>query len=300
MKLNDTSLYGIYASIISSLMYVLGDMVYKSYDTPSSFQMILFVNTLFLIVSIGLNHSFKLGFKLRGNFRLIFFRAIFGFSSGILLFYLLKHISLADVTIFAQTSAIFAPLLAFVFLKEHLNRFQVLAIIIGFMGIVLMIKPSLALENSIDYIVGVLFGLVLALAYIGNRELRRHYGAMNVTYLLSMHYIVFVALIYSISDAFGFHEVKTLFVPINSITPAIWMAIVIVSLFYYLGVIFKTKSYMLDRVGVASIASYSKVPFALIAGWIIGDQIDLGWMGMVGAFLIIISGVLLVLSKRRK
>ncbi|HIP30302.1 MAG TPA: EamA family transporter, partial [Sulfurospirillum arcachonense] len=105
---------------------------------------------------------------------LLFFRGLMGFMALVAFFYNIAHISLADAMTFSRTSPMFTALLAFWFLKEKIGTREILALIVGFIGIIFIMKPD-GLQLELTDILGLLSGVGAALAYTSVKELKKYY-----------------------------------------------------------------------------------------------------------------------------
>ena len=69
-------------------------------------------------------------------------RSVFGTIGLVFNFYAISHISLADSTIIQKLSPFVIIILSYIFFKEKMTRFQLTAIIIAFIGVGFIIKPT--------------------------------------------------------------------------------------------------------------------------------------------------------------
>lgn len=98
-------------------------------------------------------------------------RAVVGFFALVLFFYAIKHLPLATAITLNYTSAIFLGLLTPLFLHEKPHKIIFIALILGFFGIVLLLKPSLSGQDLFAMGVGLLSGLGAAFAYMLVKQL---------------------------------------------------------------------------------------------------------------------------------
>ena len=97
---------------------------------------------------------------------LLLFRALIGFASMLVFFYNIAHIPLADAITFSRTAPIFTAILAFFFLKEKIGWKGWVAVFIGFIGIVCVMKPNGLMLSKTD-LFGLFSGLGAALGLGG-------------------------------------------------------------------------------------------------------------------------------------
>lgn len=103
-------------------------------------------------------------------------RALVGFISLVLFFYAIAHLHLATAVTLNYTSplflALFMPFLLHQEYRESLpKRILYIAVAIGFMGVVLLLKPTLQSSDALAGAVGLASGAGAAIAYINVKQL---------------------------------------------------------------------------------------------------------------------------------
>lgn len=98
-------------------------------------------------------------------------RALVGFASLVLFFYAISKLALATAITLNYTSPLFLAIFMPLFLKDELHhekskKWLYGAIILGFVGVVLLLKPSIHSNNWVAGAVGLLSGIGASLAYI--------------------------------------------------------------------------------------------------------------------------------------
>lgn len=83
-------------------------------------------------------------------------RCLLGVTGILLIFQGLRLLPLADATTIGFTSPIFATLLSILFLNEKVGRHRWAAVIVGFLGVLLMVRPG---AEGAPPLLGVLFAL---------------------------------------------------------------------------------------------------------------------------------------------
>lgn len=113
---------------------------------------------------------------------LLTMRAGFGFISTIFVFMAAtQDYPIANVSLLSSTSTIFALIAACVWLKESMNNYQKITLVIAFIGVVFILKPSL---NVIDWpsLYGLLGGLFAGIAYTVIRRLKDEVSPYTLTF----------------------------------------------------------------------------------------------------------------------
>ncbi|PPC87914.1 MAG: EamA family transporter [Methylotenera sp.] len=98
-------------------------------------------------------------------------RALVGFASLVLFFYAIAHLPLATAVTLNYTSALFLALLMPLMLHEKPKPILYAMILLGFVGVVMLLKPSFAKQDLIAGAVGLLSGFGAAFAYVHVKQL---------------------------------------------------------------------------------------------------------------------------------
>ena len=97
-------------------------------------------------------------------------RSALGIVSILCVFQTLTLLPLADATTLSFTAPIFASLLSFLILKEAVGPRRWAAVAVGFIGVIIVMRPIPGIMGAADYVVpleGIVFGLVAALLTAG-------------------------------------------------------------------------------------------------------------------------------------
>ena len=84
-------------------------------------------------------------------------RSLFGLAAMYCFFYALANLALADAVLLNFTAPLFIPFIALLWLRETVSRHVIAAIVIGFAGILLVLKPGIGLFNPAS-LIGLAFG----------------------------------------------------------------------------------------------------------------------------------------------
>ena len=257
---------------------------------------VTFFRNIFGVVLVGLS-IWRVPLKQRGGkFLLLIFRGSMGFAALLAYFYIMAHIPLGEAVTYNKTSPIFVAIFAYIFLKEKLHPSALVAIVLGFVGIVLVAQPEAGGFDKYD-ILGIFSGIGAALAYTSIRELRKYYdtraivmsfmGVGTVAPLLLMLVTPYI----DVSKDFDWMFAR--FVLPHG---AEWFYVSAVGIFATMSQLLMTKAYELTKAGIVGTISYSNIVFAVIIGVLLGDPIPDIWTTL-GIILVIISGLLVALPK---
>ncbi len=119
------------------------------------------------------------------NYKWLFIRCFFGTLGIVLNYYALDHLILSDASIIFRLSTIFVLILSFIFLKEKLDVDHIIPIIIGFIGLFIVVRPSFtsSLEN---YLVAIIGAISASIAYMSLRVLGKTDNSHMIVFSFSM------------------------------------------------------------------------------------------------------------------
>lgn len=125
-------------------------------------------------------------------------RAVVGFISLALFFYAIAHLPLATAITLNYTSPLFLALfMPFLLQNEHKNhnaKIQLYgAVVLGFIGVVLLLKPTLHSNDALAGALGLASGIGAAVAYINVKQL----GNLNEPDWRTVYYFTLVSTIAS-------------------------------------------------------------------------------------------------------
>jgi len=258
---------------------------------------VTFFRNIFGVVLVGIA-IWKVPLKQTGGKPLLlFFRGAMGFLALLAYFYIMAHIPLGEAVTYNKTSPIFVAIFAYLFLNEKLPKSALVAVVIGFMGIVLVAQPEGGSFDKYD-ILGIFSGIGAALAYTSIRELRKYYDTRAI--VMSFMGVGTVApLILMLVTPFVNppEDLDWMFAAFVMPTGVEWLYVTAVGLFATISQLLMTKAYELTKAGIVGTISYSNIVFAVIIGVMLGDPIPDLWTTF-GIILVILSGLLVALPKR--
>ena len=174
---NNNILKGIFCIIIAGFGFALMSLFVKLSGDLPSIQKGFFRNIIAVFISsIPLIKHWRVINIPRNNtgWLVLISRSVFGTIGLVLNFYAISHISLADSSIIQKLSPFIIIILSYIFFKEEMTRFQVFSIIIAFIGITLIIKPSGNNIISMGALAALLGALCAGIAYTCVRYLGTH------------------------------------------------------------------------------------------------------------------------------
>ena len=282
--------------LLASLLFAGMGVFAKLLGSAMPSLEIVFFRNVFGVIGVGLSllHTPLQG--VGGKPWLLFFRGFVGFLALLCFFYDIAHIPLGEAMTYSKTSPIWTAIFAYIFLKERLSRLAWIAIVVGFVGIVLITDPFATPFDKYD-LLGILSGIGAALAYTSVRELKRYYdtraivlsfmGVGTLGPLLLMAFSPFVQ-----TDWLDFMFGRFV-VPEGKI----WVYIVAMGVLATMAQIFMTKAYGISKAGIVGTVSYSNILFSILFGILfLADPLP-GFVEILGIILIILSGVAVAKSR---
>lgn len=103
------------------------------------------------------------------NLRLHLIRDGAGFSAMVCYFYAIPRLDLASAMLLNYSAPLFIPLIARVWLKEPIVPAVAAAVLAGFIGLLMILKPSVAM--TVPALIGLLSGVLAAVAMVGIRRM---------------------------------------------------------------------------------------------------------------------------------
>jgi len=257
---------------------------------------VTFFRNIFGVVIVGFS-IYKIPLKQRGGKPLLLlFRGSMGFAALLAYFYIMAHIPLGEAVTYNKTSPLFVAIFAYVFLNEKLHKSALWAIMIGFVGIVLVAQPQGGSFDKYD-LLGLFSGVGAALAYTSIRELRRYYDtrAIVLSFMgvgtVAPLFLMLITPFVTVSEEFDW--MFAVFVMPEGVA---WLYVSAVGIFATISQLLMTKAYELTKAGIVGTISYSNIVFALFIGVMLGDPIPDFWT-VLGIILVILSGLLVALPK---
>lgn len=276
--------------LIASLLFALmGAFAKLASESMPSLEIVFFRN-VFGVLIIGAAILKKPMKHKGGKPFLLFFRGLMGFLALLAFFYNIAHIPLGDAMTFSKTSPIFTAIFAWLFLQERLPVTGWMAVFIGFVGIVLITKPTGMMLSKTD-LLGIASGIGAALAYTAVRELKRYYDTRAIVLSFMGVGTVGPLLLMIISPYVDIASLDFMFGEFIMPEGVVWFYIVGMGLFATLAQVYMTKAYGETQAGIVGAVSYTNIVFSIAVGVLLGDSFP-EMLTLLGIILIIISGLM--------
>lgn len=205
-------------------------------------------------------------------------RGLAGVAAMYCYFYAIAHLPLAEATLLNYSTPLFVPFIAAAWLGEKIPRKIWTAIITGFVGIVLILKPGLDLFTPVS-LIGAASGLFAALAMVSIRRLTHTEPTLRIVFYFS-------AVCTAVSA-----------VPLlwrwQTPDPGLWVLLIGMGALASLAQLLLTRAYSHAPAAQVGPFTYSTVVFAAAIGWMFWGEIpDLLSFG--GTALVCLAGIMTI------
>ena len=284
---NNNILKGIFCIIIAGFRFALMSLFVKLSGDIPSMQKGFFRNIIAVFISsIPLIKHWRFINIPRNNtgWLVLISRSVFGTIGLVLNFYAISHISLADSSIIQKLSPFIIIILSYIFFKEEMTRFQVFAIIIAFIGITLIIKPSGNNIISMGALAALLGALCAGIAYTCVRYLGTH----NI----SGEFIIFF-----FSSLSSLMLLPYLILDYRTMTYYQLSMLILAGISATIGQYGVTFAYKFAAAKNISVFDYSQVLFSGIFGYMFFGEFP-DFQSLIGYIIVISVGIVLVLRSK--
>lgn len=284
-------IYMLIASLAFAIMGVFVKRLSKDFDTVE----IVFFRNLFGVLVLGISY-FKAPFSLKGQKpALLMFRGLVGTMSLYAFAYTLTHLTLGEAFTFYQTSTLFIAAFSFFILKEKLDTRALLALIIGFCGILVIFRPDIG-SNWFNNLMGLTNGVLSAAAYLAVSNLKKYYDTRAIVLAFMGWGVIIPVISMLIGTYIELPDLRFMIAPFKMPQWHHSIDIIMVGATAVLGQIYVTKAFGAEKAGIVSAISYSNVIFSIGLGVLIGDRFP-DTLSLLGISMIIMSGLLISLRK---
>jgi len=230
-------------------------------------------------------------------------RGVFLFLAYTTYFMGLAALPLADVAAIRFSSPLVITVFSVVLLGEKVGPRRWLALVIGFIGVLFIVRPGSATFNlgSIFVLTATLF---YSLSVMVTRKLRTTESSATMAYYSSLVYLVaafiLAPLAIVVGEIPGAHpSVAFLFRAWAMPTPLDWIIMSGLGLVWASGMYFMARGYSLALASVAAPFEYVSLPINIMWGLVIWQEIPT-WTTWAGAVLTLSSGLYNLYRERRE
>jgi drug/metabolite transporter (DMT)-like permease len=275
--------HAVWCALASALSFAVMGVFVKLASDVAVLDKVLFRNVVTLLVAfvvVRRNGGPFLG--RRRSQPALMARSLLGVGGVVCYFYAIDHLLLADASMLAKLSPFFVAVFAAVFLAEPLSPRIIGALVLGFAGGLLVVKPQLDLA-VLPALVGAASAVFAGGAYVLLRYLRDHEPPETVVLHFSL--VTVVGLLPFVAPGF------------RSPTSLEWLWLVGIGCFAATGQLALTAAYRHAPAGPTSLLSYATIVFSAVFGWAFWGEIpDLA--SAIGG-LLILGGAIVAFAPER-
>lgn len=209
-------------------------------------------------------------------------RSLAGLTALYCYIYSVKTLPLVNAITLGNTAPLFIPLIVLIWLKLVISKKRMLAILIGFVGVVILLRPA-SLVIQFGNLTGLATGFFGAIALLQVRQLSR----VESTETILVYYFL-------ITTVIAFFPMILAWEPIP--TRPQWLDVLLIGVFAMVFQYALTKCYTHAPASKAGTMSYLSVLFGAILGWAIFSETLDYWI-LLGAVLIIIGACLTLFDR---
>lgn len=222
-----------------------------------------------------------LGYLKSKHYSYLLGRALFGGLANFLYTISIFYIPLVNGTLLFNTAPIFIPILSVFWLKATISRNIWFSVALGFIGIIVIIKPTETIFTQTGNLIALISGISLAIAYLLMKLLTdTDPGERIIFYYLGISALILAPLLFFEGNV---PTVKSCFYAILS---GIMLLAAQLSL---------VKGYKYAEASQIGIYQYTSVIFVGILDWMIWGILPDRW-DIVGVVLVTFAGILIIRS----
>jgi drug/metabolite transporter (DMT)-like permease len=242
-----------------------------------------------LLLQRPVSHGGKLGW--------LAFRGLMGTIALYTLLYCVLHMHLGTAMTYNLTSAIFIAIFSFLLFSEFHGPLVLSAVLVGFVGMVFVYKPSMHLPWYY-HVAGLISGITSALAYMTVGRLTKYYDPRVIVAAFIVTGVLLPLLSLGIHYATGIPADGLFIISWQWPQGMQWAWILLLGVAALFGQYFVTRAYGSDKASVVSAVAYANIVFSVAYGYLLGDGFP-DPVSLTGILLIILSGIMISLYKTR-
>lgn len=208
-------------------------------------------------------------------------RAVVGTFASFCYTLSMYYIPIVNGTLLFNTAPLFIPLLATLFLKDKVGRNTWIAVLIGFIGVIIIIKPTESIFTQPGNFIGIFAGISLAIAYLLMKLLTKtDPGIRIIFYYLGIGTLLQIPVLFFIGP--------------QPSMDGIFYAI-LAGIFLLAAQMALVTGYKYAQASQIGIYQYSSVVFVGLIDWLLWDTIP-STGEVIGALLVALAGIIVIRS----
>ena len=263
---------------MSVCAFSIMDLIVKWSDSYPLGQVLFFRGFFGLVIYFFLIPRERLkNFYYTKRAGLHFLRCLFGLIALISIFIALRNLPLATVVSISFAAPIFTTIFSIFFLTEKVGFYRWLAVIVGFIGIVIISEPGFSSLN-LYFIFPIIFCLGLSYVAIAIRQL----STTEPVWLIALNFSAAITIVSFFTIPFGW-----IMPNLNDL-----ILLSFIGIFGGFANLWLSQSYKFSEVSLVTPLKYLALVFAIIFGYFIWNEIP-SIKTLVGSLLVIISSIII-------
>lgn len=268
--------------LVAAALFALMSVLVKHASATFSPAELVFYRSVFGLISIwaviALGQRHVLAPLVTGHFRAHVWRGLSGFAALVLFFYALARLPLATAVTLNYTAPLFLAALSAWWLREHCGRGIVGAVLLGFFGIVLLLRPQVQGQAWLPAVAGLASGMLAAVAYVNVKQL----GTLGEPEWRVVFYFTLISTLgaFAWMALVGFHTPQA----------ADWPWLIGIGITATVAQLALTRAYHRGRTLTVGSLAYTTVGFSALYGVLLFDE-TLPLPAWIGMAVVAVAGV---------
>ena len=284
-KFKSVETFGIMFAVMAYFSFSLLDAVQKTAIIYHSVFQILFVKYCFVLMLSFFESRRKTNYSFykSANIKTQLFRSLLSIIESGCFILSFRYLSLADAHSIASLTPVLVVALSAIILREHVSLKTWIAIFVGFIGVLIIMRPGLSIfdPKSLIPLAGAFF---LSIYQIVTRKASEKDSTETSLFYTSIVGIILMGII-----GYSFWQ------PLMDYSILFFIAI---GIFFSLGLYFQIIALSMARAGIIQPFHYTLIFWAIILGYIFYDDLP-DIPTLIGALVITISGVYTLYVKEK-
>ena len=285
----NNELLGIFYMILCQFSFATNDamvkFIYQNFDEIFVLNQVIFIRGIFALFFIGIFLYFKnlLNFKIIFSSRQLLIRGVFEAFAAICFFIGVATLPFGMVYVLLSLAPIFMTAFGALFLNEKVRWKRWTAVILGFIGIIIVINPK-ELEFGYFFIFPLLSAILLSFRDMYTKNIKGNFHSLQIAFITCLVVTIFFGFL-SLYKFFNFNLKE-------------YLILFVASFFLSLGYIFSVATIKVALVSVTSTFRYSVILWGILYGYFYFAEIP-NTNTYIGAVLIVISGLIIITRQKQ-
>ena len=287
-------LLGIACKVTSVFIFVLMSTLLKSAEGIPAGELVFFRSFFAIfpvVIYLAYTHQLK-GAMVTSDIFGHFWRGFVGVMSMLCGFYALTLLPLPESIAINYASPLMIVVLSALFLKEQVRAYRWSAVLIGFVGVLIIVWPRLSLFSSGNFSHGEAVGAVFAL--IG--ALSSAVAMMLVRKLVKHERTATIVIYFSLTSTI----IALFTIPFGWVVPQMWQLALLIAAGFAGGIaqIFLTECYRHAEMSTIAPFEYTSMLLGLGIGYVVFGDVPTMPM-LIGSVIVIAAGIFIIFREHK-